>query len=406
MDKLLFAAQQIAEMQKALEAYQPQLVAMTNKAIEMTKQIARETIEVEKASNQVKQEEKVANVQAAKAQALKSECEADLAQAIPILEDAIQALNTLKPADITLVKSMKNPPDTVKLVMAAVCVMKDVKPDRIADMATGKKIMDYWGPSKRILGEMNFLQQLKDFDKDHIRPDIMAKIRKEYLPHSNFKPNIVAKASSAAEGLCKWIIAMDLYDNVAREVAPKKEKLEKAEKEYADTMAILQEKKNLVARLEEKLANLNLMLEEATAKQQELQDNVDLCTSKLARANQLIGGLGGEKARWTEAAASIQNDYDHLAGDILISCGVIAYLSTLTTQYRYNVVMDWHKYVQKMNIPCSKTYEFVKILGTEVKLQNWYISGLPRDLFSTENAIIQDSSRRWSLLVDPQSQVT
>lgn len=45
--------------------------------------------------------------------------------------EAINALNTLKPADITLVKSMKNPPDTVKTVMAAVCVMKDVPPDRI-----------------------------------------------------------------------------------------------------------------------------------------------------------------------------------------------------------------------------------------------------------------------------------
>lgn len=35
---------------------------------------------------------------------------------------------------------MKNPPDTVKLVMAAVCVMKDIKPDRINDAASGRKV--------------------------------------------------------------------------------------------------------------------------------------------------------------------------------------------------------------------------------------------------------------------------
>lgn len=36
---------------------------------------------------------------------------------------------------------MKNPPSGVKLVMAALCVMKDTKPDRIADPAgTGKKV--------------------------------------------------------------------------------------------------------------------------------------------------------------------------------------------------------------------------------------------------------------------------
>lgn len=38
-------------------------------------------------------------------------------------------------------KSMKNPPSGVKLVMSAVCVMKEIKPDRIADPAgTGKKV--------------------------------------------------------------------------------------------------------------------------------------------------------------------------------------------------------------------------------------------------------------------------
>lgn len=72
----------------------------------------------------------MANEAAAAAQAIKDDCESDLAEAVPALEAAVSALNTLKPADITLVKSMKNPPAGVKLVMEAVCVMKGVKCDR------------------------------------------------------------------------------------------------------------------------------------------------------------------------------------------------------------------------------------------------------------------------------------
>lgn len=53
----------------------------------------------------------------------------------------------------------------------------------------------------RMLGEYSFLQSLKDYDKDNIRPEAIAKIRKEYITHKDFKPHIVAKASSAAEGL-------------------------------------------------------------------------------------------------------------------------------------------------------------------------------------------------------------
>ena len=79
------------------------------------------------------------------------------------------ALNTLKPADITIVKTMKNPPAGVKLVMSAVCVMRDIKPDRVNDPSgSGKKIEDYWGPSKRLLGDMKFLENLKEYDKDNI----------------------------------------------------------------------------------------------------------------------------------------------------------------------------------------------------------------------------------------------
>lgn len=52
-------------------------------------------------------DEAVANEAASKSQAIKDECEADLAEAIPALEAAIDALNTLTSKDITLVKSMK-----------------------------------------------------------------------------------------------------------------------------------------------------------------------------------------------------------------------------------------------------------------------------------------------------------
>ena len=164
----------------------------------------------------VRADEVIANEQAAVASAIKEDCELDLAAAIPALEAAVGALNTLKPADITLVKAMKNPPSGVKLVMASVCVMLGKAPDRIPDPSgSGKRILDYWGPSKRLLNEMNFLDQLKDYNKDDISPAIMTAIRKEYITHPEFVPKLVAKASAAAEGLCKWVIAMDIYDKVS-----------------------------------------------------------------------------------------------------------------------------------------------------------------------------------------------
>jgi len=76
----------------------------------------------------VKQDEEVANEQAAVAQAIKDECDADLSEAMPILEAALAALNTLTQADIAVVKTMKNPPKGVKIVMEAICILKVSNP--------------------------------------------------------------------------------------------------------------------------------------------------------------------------------------------------------------------------------------------------------------------------------------
>ena len=58
--------------------------------------IEKESAEVEAASKIVREDEAVANTKAAESQALKDECESDLAEALPALEAALAALNTLK----------------------------------------------------------------------------------------------------------------------------------------------------------------------------------------------------------------------------------------------------------------------------------------------------------------------
>jgi len=56
-------------------------------------------------------------VQADLARAIKEECEGELAVAMPILEDALAALDTIKEADITYIRKLGNPPGAIKLVM-------------------------------------------------------------------------------------------------------------------------------------------------------------------------------------------------------------------------------------------------------------------------------------------------
>lgn len=98
---------QVSALQKELSELRPQLVVAAKETAQMMNVIERETVQVENASAQVREDEKVANKQAANAQELKNECEADLAQAIPILEGKIMSNEGVKIKKIKLFKTAK-----------------------------------------------------------------------------------------------------------------------------------------------------------------------------------------------------------------------------------------------------------------------------------------------------------
>ncbi|XP_037670654.1 dynein heavy chain 3, axonemal isoform X2 [Choloepus didactylus] len=405
LQKLDFAASQVAVMQVELTALQPQLIQTSEDTAKMMVKIEAETREADAKKFLVQADEKEANASAAVAQEIKNECEGDLAEVMPALEAALSALDTLNPADISLVKAMQNPPGPVKLVMESICVMKGLKPERKLDPSgSGKMIEDYWGVSRKILGDLKFLESLKTYDKDNIPPVIMKRIRERFIDHPEFQPAVIKNVSSACEGLCKWVRAMEVYDRVAKVVAPKWERLKEAEGKLSAQMQKLNQKRAELKLVEDRLQALNDDFEEMNNKKNTLEENIEICSQKLIRAEKLISGLGGEKDRWTEAARQLGIRYTNLTGDVLLSSGTVAYLGAFTVDYRAKCQKDWLDHCKQKVIPGSSDFNLSNLLGDPVKIRAWQIAGLPIDSFSLDNGIIVSNSRRWALMIDPQGQ--
>ena len=68
----------------------------------------------------------------------------------------------------------------------------------------------------QMLGDLKFLESLKEYDKDNIPPPVTKKIRDNYINNPDFVPDVVKKVSSACEGLCSWVRAIEVYDRVAK----------------------------------------------------------------------------------------------------------------------------------------------------------------------------------------------
>lgn len=88
-----------------------------------------------------------------------------------------------------------------------------------------ERLQSYWEASKKFLGDKDFLQRLIHFDKENIKEDIMKRIRDKYISQTAvFNAKRVEKASSAAKGLCEWILALDDFEKVLKVVRPKQQR--------------------------------------------------------------------------------------------------------------------------------------------------------------------------------------
>ncbi len=84
---------------------------------------------------------------------------------------------------------------------------------------------------------------------------------------------------------------MEVYDRVIKIVEPKKAKLAEAEAELAVQMETLNEKRAQLQEVVDKLQALNDDFATMTRRKKELEDNIELCSQKIVRAEQLIGKL-------------------------------------------------------------------------------------------------------------------
>lgn len=83
------------------------------------------------------------------------EAESSLREAIPDLERARAALDTLQKKDITEIRAFANPPDAVQIICECVAILKGYR-----DIS--------WKTAKGMLSEMNFLKSLQEINCDLI----------------------------------------------------------------------------------------------------------------------------------------------------------------------------------------------------------------------------------------------
>jgi dynein heavy chain len=120
-DCLVDTELKVNSMQKELEDLQPILIETGKETAAKLIIVTEETEAADKIKTSVAIEEADASKIAASANAIKTDCETQLASAIPALKAAEDAVNCIQKGDIAVLKGLANPPPDVKLVTGVVC---------------------------------------------------------------------------------------------------------------------------------------------------------------------------------------------------------------------------------------------------------------------------------------------
>lgn len=273
--------------------------------------------------------------------------------------------------------------------MEAVCVLMNVKPE--------------WNSAKQIMADVNFLKKLQEYNANNI-PDSMIKKLKPYVDNKDFQPAIVEKVSKTARSMCAWVIAMNKYAEVYKDIEPKIRKRDAAENELKHVIYVLRQKQNQLAEVEGKIQLLRDDLDRKQKEMHEIQSRYDLNNKRLVSAGRLTSALSEEEVRWRETVGRLDQDLFTIPGDILVGSAYVAYLGAFPIAFRKEMCKSWMDECKRLNIPSGDNFEFISCLGDPYQIREWNLCGLPRDDVSVENGIITTQSSRFTLCIDPQEQ--
>ena len=372
----------LKEKQIIVENSQKESEAMLERVVHEKRKAEKQRETVIQDSDRIENEERQCKV-------IASEAEVDLAIALPALESALEQVQKLDKAAITEIKAYSNPPVAVERVLSCVMILLGQPMD--------------WATSKRILGDTNFLTNLKTFDKDNVRESTMVKISK-FIKSPSFAADEVTKVSKAAGALCAWCHAIHLYAGVAKEVAPKRARLKQAQESLETKQNDLITSKKELQIATEKLAQLRTQYEYSVSEKNRLKSEALLLQDKVKRAEKLIDGLSGEFNRWTTSMKEINISMKSIIGDSAVSAAFLSYAGPFDVQFRSKLISGWSDKVKSQGVTISNDFSVSNFLSSKTVIREWQLQGLPRDEFSSENAIMVTKSSRWPLLIDPQGQ--
>eukprot|EP00920_Eleutheroschizon_duboscqi_P039681 GHVT01095307.1.p1 GENE.GHVT01095307.1~~GHVT01095307.1.p1 ORF type:complete len:1472 (-),score=182.88 GHVT01095307.1:1015-5367(-) len=314
LEKLRETQVKVSALEESLKDKQVVVQQKKQEADQVAEEVGVEKAKVALESEKARVEaEKCGEIQA-RVSVQQESCEQDLAMAIPLVEQAEAALNTLNKKDFQEAKSLNKPPPGVDDITTAVMhLLATIDPSVEVDKQGRIKDRSWKAALKMMNSPEKLLSTLKEFkgliDGGKV-PEQNFKQVDPLLNLPHFNRETIQKKSNAAAGLAEWVINIHLYYKVTTTVEPKKQALREATAQLEAANTKLAKVQQLVDELNQKLSALVSAYDAALAEKNAVVAEAERCERKMNLAQRLLTALSSENVL-------IENMDEHIEAVIL-----------------------------------------------------------------------------------------
>lgn len=190
LNKLEETNKEVARLSEELVKLKPILEINVIEQEKLSKKLEKDKVEANKNKLVVEEETRIVEEKAFEIKSLQKKAQDSLDEAIPALEDAQEAVNTLNQGDIAELKTVNEPTQMVLVTFTAVSILLEER--------TSANIK--WADIKKMLAS-DFFNKLKSYDKDKVPAKVISTLSKFVEKNPNFVPEEVGKSTKAGKSL-------------------------------------------------------------------------------------------------------------------------------------------------------------------------------------------------------------
>ncbi|TID30616.1 hypothetical protein CANINC_000771 [Pichia inconspicua] len=319
----------------------------------------------------------------------------ELQEVEELIQEAQRGVLNIKKQHLTELRSMHNPPETIKLILESICVMLGFE-------------VTTWRDVQHVIRQDDFITSIINFNsEEQVTREMIKYMTVTYLSRDNFNYEAANRASKACGPLLMWVKAQLKFSSIVVKVKPLKNELKKLENDLLDTKAKLIAINSMIDDLKEEIETYKTQYSETIRIKENIRIEMENVSTKLNRSVKLMRSLKSEQQRWEMNVREYEDHKQWLIGDSILLAAFTTYCGFLLPLERKQVMSIWKEILKKNGIRFDPSISWLHMPGivTVDAIIKWQKLGLPHDEQFVGNTAILTSQfkTRFSYIIDPSN---